>query len=408
MQAISEAHVRAFVEQRFYGGIPYRLIRSELEESLGVHMSKKQFELKLHKWQLRRHLRRDDDANIRRAIELIRDVYTRGPFRNSGYRTVALYLKLAHHVYIPQHLVRVIMNQLNPQGRLERMRRRLHRRTYRSPGPFHAWHLDGNDKCKEFGLPIHACIDGASRFVLYCNILPSNNDPCQVVLPFLETVRRFGRVPSVAIGDFGTELVHVADAQRFLRWEGIDRLAGMESFRQQKSVFNQRIESWWLDMRQMQVSWWIDELSDLFGDVHVNLDDDMERALYLHVVVPLFQRSLDEFVIFWNFHRIRKQGDIPGGRPHTSFHHPSAVGLSRRGFEVDEEALAFLEAKYSSMPIAPFYDPSLEPEVSARLEALLLVHGEPEVTVDNFRALVRTLIIDERQAKLAGLIAAPA
>ena len=35
-------------------------------------------------------------------------------------------------------------------------------------GPNHVWHLDGYDKLKPFGFPIHACIDGYVHVHTYC------------------------------------------------------------------------------------------------------------------------------------------------------------------------------------------------------------------------------------------------
>ena len=39
------------------------------------------------------------------------------------------------------------------------------------------WHVDGYDKLKLFGSPIHGCIDGYSRQILWLNVSPTNNDP---------------------------------------------------------------------------------------------------------------------------------------------------------------------------------------------------------------------------------------
>lgn len=31
---------------------------------------------------------------------------------------------------------------------------------YRTKGPNYAWHIDGQDKLKRYGLCVHGCIDG--------------------------------------------------------------------------------------------------------------------------------------------------------------------------------------------------------------------------------------------------------
>ena len=47
----------------------------------------------------------------------------------------------------------------------ERNRHKLKRRKYNSSGPNYCWHVDGNDKQKPFGFPIHGAVDGYSRRV---------------------------------------------------------------------------------------------------------------------------------------------------------------------------------------------------------------------------------------------------
>ena len=71
----------------------------------------------------------------------------------------------------------MLLALLDPHGTRQRHSRRLKRRIYRSmvckssiydyrqllynfKGPNFAWHCDGYDKLKPYGLPIHGCIDG--------------------------------------------------------------------------------------------------------------------------------------------------------------------------------------------------------------------------------------------------------
>ena len=52
------------------------------------------------------------------------------------------------------------------------------------PGPNFAWHVDGYDKLKPYGFPIHGVVDGFSRRVMWLKICPSDNDPCHVASLF--------------------------------------------------------------------------------------------------------------------------------------------------------------------------------------------------------------------------------
>ena len=64
---------------------------------------------------------------------------------------------------VPRSEVASILRELDPDGCEERRTHRLKRRVYVNPGPNFCWYMDGHDKLKPFGFPIHGCIDGFSR-----------------------------------------------------------------------------------------------------------------------------------------------------------------------------------------------------------------------------------------------------
>eukprot|EP00731_Ephydatia_muelleri_P033214 Em0026g34a len=55
-------------------------------------------------------------------------------------------------------------------------------------GPNWCWHIDGCDKLKPFGFPIHACIDGFSWKIIWLELTATNNDPDVVVKFYLDAV----------------------------------------------------------------------------------------------------------------------------------------------------------------------------------------------------------------------------
>eukprot|EP00731_Ephydatia_muelleri_P036661 Em0300g3a len=55
-------------------------------------------------------------------------------------------------------------------------------------GPNWCWHIDGYDKLKAFGFPIHACIDGFSQKIIWLELTSTNTDPSVVVKFFLDAV----------------------------------------------------------------------------------------------------------------------------------------------------------------------------------------------------------------------------
>ena len=74
-------------------------------------------------------------------------------------------------------------------------------------GPNYAWHCDGYDKLKPYGLPIHGCIDGyiiniaklnifiSSRFsrrIMWLKVAASNNNPRFIVAHYFECIKHIG------------------------------------------------------------------------------------------------------------------------------------------------------------------------------------------------------------------------
>ena len=112
------------------------------------------------------------------------------------------------------------------------------------PTRYFIWHLDGYNNLKPSGFCIHSAIDGYSRRILWCEVGPSNNDPMITVQYCIDCARQYSGFPRMVRGDCGTENIHIAAVQRFLRWNCQDRLTGARSFMYGKSVANQRIEAW--------------------------------------------------------------------------------------------------------------------------------------------------------------------
>eukprot|EP00731_Ephydatia_muelleri_P018957 Em0011g997a len=89
--------------------------------------------------------------------------------------------------------VMMLLAVMDPEGtRQRKMHRRLQRRTYENMGPNWCWHMDGYDKLKPYGFPIHACIDGFSRKIIWLELSTTNNDPGVVAQYYLTAVFQLG------------------------------------------------------------------------------------------------------------------------------------------------------------------------------------------------------------------------
>ncbi|KAL5482214.1 hypothetical protein EMCRGX_G022511 [Ephydatia muelleri] len=66
--------------------------------------------------------------------------------------------------------VMMLLTVMDPVSSWLRKVKRLTRRTYMNKGTNWCWHIDGYDKLKHFGFPIHACIDGFSLKIICSKI----------------------------------------------------------------------------------------------------------------------------------------------------------------------------------------------------------------------------------------------
>ena len=124
------------------------------------------------------------------------------------------YTLLMEGYQVPRETVRGgLVN--DPDGIKARRAKTLRRRTYHTPGPNYAWHVDGYDKLKPYGFPIHGCIDGYSRKVLWLKVCRSNNDPAITAQHYLDAVKKYDGCPTLLRTDNGTENTIMAAMQAY-------------------------------------------------------------------------------------------------------------------------------------------------------------------------------------------------
>ena len=147
-------------------------------------------------------------------------------------------LRARYGIRTQRDTVMKILRQIDPQASTARQARRLHRIRYISPGPNACWHVDGYDKLKSYGLPIHGCVDGFSSNILWLKVTRNNNNPIIPAYFFLETIKEYGFGPKLVQSDCGTEKDIMAAIQSKLQND-------VSAHRYGSSPSNQRIENWW-------------------------------------------------------------------------------------------------------------------------------------------------------------------
>ena len=144
-----------------------------------------------------------------------------------------------------------ILRELDPDASALRKARKLQRRSYVSPGPNTTWHVDGYDKLKSYGLPIHDCIDGFSRRITWLKVYKSKNDPVIPAKFFLHAEEENRVRPMLVQTDCGTENGILAASLCLLAGEAAVH-------RYSSSHANQRVENWWSYSKRGFTAWVID------------------------------------------------------------------------------------------------------------------------------------------------------
>ena len=258
------------------------------------------------------------DRIIQEVRERIQQIVN-GPGSSGGYRTLWHTLEM-EGLRVPRIVVQEILKEVDPEGSELRKAHRLKRREYHNPGPNYSWHMDGYDKLKPWGFPIHGVIDGFSRKILWLNVTRSNNSPDNIAKFYLNVVKEFDGCPVEMITDLGTENGIVAAMQSYFR-------DNSDSHRYVPSPRNQRIEGWWSFFAKNRSTWWRSFFSDLEARGLIDLSYKLSKECLWYCFSGVLQNDLDTVKEHWNTHRIRKSRyNTVSGHPDSIFYLPEQHG----------------------------------------------------------------------------------
>ena len=247
-------------------GIPYKGILEVLAAKHQIILSERHLKRILSSRSLSRRKEYSDLGDLILFIQK-----TINEFGNlHGYRWMHAKC-LQHGLSVRKEDVRMILSALDSEGVQVRQSRRLQRRSYFAKGPNYIWHLDSYDKLKPFGFCINGCIDGFSRKLLWLNVYTTNNDPKVIGSYFMEAVCQLKGCPVKVRGDKGTENVFVKKFQRLLR-RSADGEMNMNSYLEGVSTANQRIESFWAQLRKQCIEFWLDLFYNIRNDGYFDGD----------------------------------------------------------------------------------------------------------------------------------------
>ena len=328
---------------RYYFGknYKYKTILALLEKYNNISISKRTLLNKLREYRLRRRGNVVDCNHVKDCIQRELD----GSGQMLGYRSMWRRLQSKYNVHVPRLIVQTILRDLDPEGSRLRRTQYLRRREYLNPGPNHCWHADGYDKLKPYGFPIHGCIDGFSRKILWLEIVRTNNDPRVVGKLFVDCVKKLECCPTILRTDRGTENGIMAASQSFLRRDHTDSLSGVKAHRYGSSHTNQRIEAWWAMLRRSWSSWWMNFFKDLIAKGILDTSNTLHLECLWFSFSPVMKKALDEVKESWNCHYVRKSRHFTAhGIPNELYVLPESVGAEDYGKNFNQGDLAEIES----------------------------------------------------------------
>ena len=312
---------------RYYFGknYQYKTILEFLDRFHDIKISKRTLLNKLKEYGLSRRKSNADRGQVSACIQRELD----GSGQLLGYRAMWRRLQSKHGIHVPRLMVQTILRELNPEGSRLRRAHRLQRREYLNPGPNYCWHSDGYDKLKPFGFPIHGCIDGFSRRIMWLEITRTNNNPHVVGKFYIDCIKRQQSCPTILRTDKGTENGIMAAAQSFLRRDHLDALSGIKAHRYGSSHSNQRIEAWRAMLRRSWASWWINFFKDLVAKGVLDTSKKLHLECLWFCFISVMKKALSEIRTSWNSHYVRKSRNYTAhGIPDKIFFLPESVGTT--------------------------------------------------------------------------------
>ena len=287
--------------------------------------------------------------------------------------------------HIAQHRIRERLRVLNPNAVQVRRELHLHPRAYSSFGPNHVWHIDQYDKLKPY-FPIHGCVDGYSRKVLWLCVVPSNNNPHNVVELYLDQVARVGGCPLVTRTDRGNENELIAAMQRFFRAFQTDTDRAYVSHRWGSSTSNQRIEANWSRFRRGGGGQWIDVLDRLRQRGYLDDSDPDPRVRHIFQIMclPILNEWIAEWVTVWNRHRIRRStNNMVPGKPIQLYVDPILPATECLQLVTDNQiAIARQTTVSDQSNISQFMTDRERTDAQAEIDLYLLFKGMTVADID--------------------------
>ncbi|KAJ8664694.1 hypothetical protein QAD02_006356 [Eretmocerus hayati] len=309
------------IRKYFYTRLTYKEIIAVLSADYKINMSLITFKRHIKRLGLRR---KNIIENPLVEIITIIELELEGSGKLLGYRSIWQRVRKYNHVDVKQETVRELLKIMDPDGVEERSRSKLKRRVYIVEGPNGTWHMDGYDKLKRWGFAIHGCADGFSKKIIWLRVSRSNNKPQIVLHYFLDAIQELGLIPTILRADGGSENGLTGEAFVALRSLHDDESAGHKSFHTGPSTANERIEKYWLQLRNHTCEYYIQVFKRMQDLNLIDNGNPFHVEFLRYCFGPQIEYDLKRAMDEWNEHRIRHQNlvKLPAGIPNVLFKCP--------------------------------------------------------------------------------------
>ena len=265
-----------------------------------------------------------DDGPV---IEALRELAKRGWCSDLGATFARACLQRQYGIYATAHQIRRCLRACDPDGVRRRAKEAQRTRfVYNVPGPRSLYHIDAHEKlAKIWGIWIHICVDGYSRYVVY--LKPSTDKYAETVRQiFLDGMNaphpgnpQQTMWPSRIRADKGSE--NQGWAQEQILRMGENR--GSVIFG--RSVQNCRAEYLWVRVRRHVTDYFRSVFFDMQKQGHLDVNSPTDLHCLQAVFMPQVEAACEDFREMWNHHRIRgrrTEAGHGGGIPSELFLDP--------------------------------------------------------------------------------------
>ncbi|KAF6752682.1 hypothetical protein DFP72DRAFT_1033891 [Ephemerocybe angulata] len=266
-------------------------------------------------------------------------------------------------VMLPRDFIRKVLQVHAPEGLNMRFpgSGKIKRSQLSARGPCHQFHADGHEKLGAkaltsmggVGLDIYGIKDQWSSFIVHLVVVPNNRLADTIGHVYLDMVEKTLSIPITMVTDKGSEVGHLFAHQRGLRqaYSADIDVAQFPPVVQIKSVHNTPIEGLW--------HWFLENSGRNLKDTIVSGQtngifhpgDPTHAQLFNYLWPKVLQIQLDNFVTFWNNHRIRTQKSKPnmsGTTPQHAFIAPDPAQAEKCAIAVEQPVVDALRRQIAT------------------------------------------------------------